>query len=326
MKDLKKPTTIDEQINILKERGLLSYEESENELREFLSYTNYYRLGYYLYPFWDNNVKGKFRKGINFRIIKEIYSFDQKLRSLLFEATAIIEIALRRQIVYSLCLSGESHPKTGIDKIAGLDIVEVAYQKFMKNQYEKTHEVIKRCAKYNECGAKKCTECDIKDIEIPPLWATIEVLTMGDICKICKSLISNKTTINNIINAFNLKIKPKDFQKIIYYLRDIRNRCAHNEYVWIFKNSEIAMVTIISFIFKFMAGINNGNSWINDVYKLLDQISLLKLPLKNVYEFMGFGKEWLETLPEFKKYLDIEFKSFLSVPPNPPLANLRQTD
>jgi len=42
MDDFKKPTTIQEQITLLKERGLLV--EAGTELEDFLSHVNYYRL------------------------------------------------------------------------------------------------------------------------------------------------------------------------------------------------------------------------------------------------------------------------------------------
>ena len=37
-----------------------------------------------------------------------------------------------------------------------------------------------------------CVSCDFNDIYIPPVWATIEVFDMGDICNLCARLSHGK--------------------------------------------------------------------------------------------------------------------------------------
>ena len=92
----KKPLTLQEQVNKLKSRGLL-IDDKPLAIR-YLSNISYYRLRAYTYPFQDNinpSADHKFlRSDIHFSDIIDLYCFDRRLRSLIFNA---IEKKLRLQ-------------------------------------------------------------------------------------------------------------------------------------------------------------------------------------------------------------------------------------
>lgn len=94
---LKPPTTFDEQIEILKSRGLVV--EDNAFAHDVLSKVNYYRLSAYLLPFricgGDN-----FKEGTSFNQIYRIYEFDQKLRNIILYAIEPIEVLLRTKMAY----------------------------------------------------------------------------------------------------------------------------------------------------------------------------------------------------------------------------------
>jgi abortive infection bacteriophage resistance protein len=81
-----------QQAQLLISRGLIA---DESELKTFLSQVNYYRFSGYLYPF-RVSASDDFVPGTTFDQVKEIYYFDQDLRSLTFSAIGIIEIAVLR--------------------------------------------------------------------------------------------------------------------------------------------------------------------------------------------------------------------------------------
>ena len=93
---MKIPTTFDQQLELMSERGLVI--ENENECLHVLRAVNYYRLSAYLLPFKrkDNN----YASGTTFQTIHSIYLFDSKLRFLIFAAIEEIEIFLRTQLAY----------------------------------------------------------------------------------------------------------------------------------------------------------------------------------------------------------------------------------
>lgn len=79
----KKPTTIAEQIALLKQRGLEI--ESEEEIAHFLSHISFYRLGEYWHSMQSDNKNHIFKPGSKFTEVIALYCFDRELRILPFE-------------------------------------------------------------------------------------------------------------------------------------------------------------------------------------------------------------------------------------------------
>ena len=108
----KRPLSIQTQIERLKGRGLII--DDEKLAVDYLSNISYYRLRAYTYPFQDNtNLENdhKFiRSDIHFKDIIDLYCFDRRLRSLIFNAIEKIEVALRARITQRYCEScDDSH-------------------------------------------------------------------------------------------------------------------------------------------------------------------------------------------------------------------------
>ncbi len=108
----KKPLTIEQQISRLENRGL---DFGNKKLAaNYLSNISYYRLRAYTYPFQDNtdpdNDHCFTRKGISFEDIIDLYCFDRRLRSLVFNALEKIEVAARTKIIYTYSITtNDSH-------------------------------------------------------------------------------------------------------------------------------------------------------------------------------------------------------------------------
>lgn len=62
----------------------------------------YYRLSAYWFPYKTSSGDGKtvFREGTTFDEIMRTYEFDRRLRLLMFEAVARIEVLLRSRLAY----------------------------------------------------------------------------------------------------------------------------------------------------------------------------------------------------------------------------------
>lgn len=88
------PSTINEQIAKLKERGCTIGDEKK--ARETLKYINYYRISNYFEPF--SISKRKYEEGTTFEKVMQIYEMDRKFRSVLIAALEEIEIALRAAV------------------------------------------------------------------------------------------------------------------------------------------------------------------------------------------------------------------------------------
>lgn len=107
----KLPTTIEEQISLLKRRGLTIPDEIE--AAHFLKFVSYYRLSAYTFYYEKKNLDGvrshAFYEGKTFKDITDLYIFDSKLRRLFWEAIERIEIAFRTSMTYHLSLRHGAH-------------------------------------------------------------------------------------------------------------------------------------------------------------------------------------------------------------------------
>ena len=80
----KRPLTIEEQIALLKERGMVIPDKAKAKM--LLSNVSYYRLSAYWYTLIENpKTDHLFIKGTSFETALNTYVFDRKLRLLIFE-------------------------------------------------------------------------------------------------------------------------------------------------------------------------------------------------------------------------------------------------
>lgn len=95
----KPPLSLSNQLRHLENLGLEIGDFAHVE--KFLDRVGYYRFNGYAFPLKDN-LTGRFRKGVTFSQIKEIYTFDRTLKLHVFDAIERIEVALRSRLVNTL--------------------------------------------------------------------------------------------------------------------------------------------------------------------------------------------------------------------------------
>jgi len=93
----KPPLSVQEQIELLKARGLRI--PDEQRVARYLRNISYYRLSGYMYPFLTDTKRHRYKNGTTFEDILNLYRFDRELRILIFAAIEKIEIAFRAQII-----------------------------------------------------------------------------------------------------------------------------------------------------------------------------------------------------------------------------------
>ncbi len=101
---LKSATTIDQQILILRSRGM---QIDDDLARQWLANVSYYRLSAYWYParaFDANHERiDDFIPGTSFADVIALYEADRKLRTLVHDGMERVEITLRTRIGETLC-------------------------------------------------------------------------------------------------------------------------------------------------------------------------------------------------------------------------------
>ena len=201
------PTTIDEQIKKLQERGCVI--EDVEYARETLKYINYFRLSNYFEPFSVN--KSQYEEGTSFEKIMQIYDMDRKLRSILIAALEEIEIALRA------CISNFHALKYG------------ALGYLNPNTFTHSHNHTSFISKMNylvDCNEDRefVKHYNVKYSGKFPLWVMCELFSFGTLAFFFKDMHSaDKKTIANDYYGCS----PSEMDNWIFCLNELRNYCAH---------------------------------------------------------------------------------------------------
>lgn len=93
-----KATTVEQQIALLKTRGML-FDCDLEKVKETLLDIGYYRLGFYWNPF-EIDGNHNFKTGTKFSDVVKLYYLDVDLKNILNKALNRIEINLRTQLIY----------------------------------------------------------------------------------------------------------------------------------------------------------------------------------------------------------------------------------
>lgn len=218
-----KATTLEEQIQLLRSRGMLI--NNEEKAKEVLSDIGYYRLGFYWFPMEidypnKNNRNHLFKDTADFDDAVRLYYFDFKLRNILLKYLSRIEISFKTSLIYFVSNRYDSHPTWFVNPIIvnrsfiqNFD-VEVYNSKFKNNKVIARHH-----KKY------------IND-KYAPAWKTLEFMTLGGVISLYTSLNNNdlKREIASIYNINRVEV----FENYIILIRDIRNVCAHGNILYDF--------------------------------------------------------------------------------------------
>ena len=193
-----KPRTIEEQIKLLRSRGMQF--SSEEYAKECLSHISYFRLKYYWTDMIDEETEHDFLEDASFDDVIARYNFDRSLRLILFDAIEIIEVALRAKIINHLSQAKDS----------GLWYLDESlfekmeyYEDFLldlKYEFERSTEPFAK-----EYIAKH-TNWDSESMEgdNPDAWMILEVATFGTLSKMYKNLKSQLPERAAIANDFRL--------------------------------------------------------------------------------------------------------------------------
>lgn len=217
MKYTKTPLTIDQQIQKLKDRGLLFTDEEK--ARSYLSNISYYRLRAYTYPFQDNSATDQpFIGTISFEEIIQFYIFDRKLRLLVFDALEKIEVALRTQLIYQYAIVHGSHWH--------------CEAKLFRNQFyfnEHTTSLNQEIDRSHEVFIKHYQ----KKYDVPkelPSWMAFEVSGLGLLSKFFRNLkdTPEKRKVTSYFGLLDLNV----LENWMLCFSNVRNICAHHGRLW----------------------------------------------------------------------------------------------
>ncbi|MDE5568263.1 MAG: Abi family protein [Muribaculaceae bacterium] len=214
MMQQKKATTVDRQIAILRERGLIINDEAK--AKEILLDIGYYRLGFYWFPFEKSYpVKQKrnhqFKAGAKFEDAVALYYFDNDLRNIVVPYLHRIEVNLRTNIIYHVSNHYADKPVWFSDRTVMserfIEELPLRYDNLRRNEALRRHHAKYPSDKY------------------APAWKTLEYMTFGEMLYLFDNMLDEnlREMVAARYSITNLAVFSSQMQAV----RMLRNVCAH---------------------------------------------------------------------------------------------------
>lgn len=224
MKDFK---TLDEQIDILKSRGLLI--NNETHAKEYLLSQNYYNLINGYANFFPRSGEN-YTASTNFNEITSLYVFEREFKQTLLLAILEAETHLRSIFAYRFAEMYQNEPYAYLNikcyeqnKIlsATKTISNLSQTILNHNKYHKNGSIAHYVKKYNHV----------------PIWVLINYVNFGELRHLL--LHTKKDLQNNVAKDFTGFINqnipdntepfpPETLNSFLDNMNEIRNICAHN--------------------------------------------------------------------------------------------------
>lgn len=199
MYDNKKPkSTIDQQILILEDKGILFNEISKEKAKQFLEENNYYyRLASFRKNFKKDTLKGY---NIDFNVLVDLSSIDLYLREFLFSLCLDVEHAAKTIFMTDLTYN---NMENGYDIVDDFSKQNTEYFNKLKKRFEKNQYLSDMFHKRN----------------IMSVWVLLEIADFGAFTILLDQYLEKYSLSNANLNTINKNIR---------YVKNIRNACAHN--------------------------------------------------------------------------------------------------
>lgn len=216
MEYTKQTLTLAQQIETLKQRGLVI--DDEAEALATLDRTSYFRLADYWRPMEVDKTSHIFKPNTHFSDIVTIYRFDTELKQIIFNAILQIEITVRSKMIRYF---SENHDPFWFSDEALSEDAECFQSNIahIRREIKRSQEdfITEHFAKYDTP-------------EYPPVWKTLEVLTLGTVSKLYTNF-SDNTAKNLMAKDFGLP-QHLILGSWLASITVLRNKCAHHARVW----------------------------------------------------------------------------------------------
>ena len=211
--------TIDEQLQILRNKGLIIEDEYEAEI--ILLRENYFFINGYRHIFMISSREKTFVKGATFRELYSLFKFDRYFRNIIFKNVLVIENQLKSVISYQLSKKYGYKEKEYLNPRNFTD----AHDK--KRRVKDILEKMKRQIRINAIH-HNATMHYINSYGYIPLWVLVKVLSFGIVCELYSILKKeDKLEIADIFGT-----TPRELEDFLVILSNYRNLCAHEDIVF----------------------------------------------------------------------------------------------
>ena len=303
--------TLDEQIEILKNKGLII--DDIASAKEVLLRENYFFMMGYRHLFMRPNNPKLFIEGTNFRELYSLFYFDRQLRNIMFKNILIIENNAKS--IFSYILS----QKYGIKESDYLKTSNYNQTPEKQKQVNDLLKKMKRQIRVNG-GQHEATKHYIQNYGYIPLWVVVKVLSFG----ITSELFTIMKVTDQIEIAKEYGIDSEYLLIFLPILANYRNLCAHEDILYEHKTQKVIPDTIyhstlnipfinneyiygkgdlfsVVIIFKFLLSKDDFRLFMNELVYEIEALSgkLNTIGIDVILDRMGFPRN-------YKVLLDLE--------------------
>ena len=320
MKASKEFKKLDEQIEILRNKGLTINDEAY--AADVLFRENYFFLNGYRHIFMKSTTNKTYITGTTFEELYSLFLFDRVFRNILFKNILNIENNIKSIMSYYLSLRYGYHEKDYLD------------HKNFTNNPEKSRQVsdiikkMKRQIKSN-ASTHSATMHYVNSYGYIPLWVLVKVLSFGIIGEVY-SILKKEDQIN-IADVYDLD--SETLNNYLVLLSNYRNLCAHEDIV--FENKTQRMIADTKYHRLLKIPITNDEYIYgkNDVFALVIvmkqmlkqeefknmaleishalrnlEMNIKTIPINKVMDRMGFPVNWEEIIDIYKEEKKIYYE------------------
>ena len=218
--------SIADQINLLKQRGMLFRNEASAPL--FLQNISYYRLKGYWWDMQDDYTLHTLKANTYFEDVVDRYNFDRHLRLILFDAIERIEISLRTKMIYNVAMTygGLWYLDASLFQSANIKLPDGTVKTIHQNTLDELRKELNRSQ-----------EIFIKDHRFrypnqdADAWKTLEVASMGTLSKLYKNLKHQLPEKSRIAKEMGLNLH-NELSSWLEAITYVRNIIAHHSRMW----------------------------------------------------------------------------------------------
>lgn len=211
--------TLEEQIEILRSKGLLI--QDEEKAKQILFRENYFFISGYRHLFMENSKQNKFIKGTTFEELYATFLFDRYIRNIMFKYILIIENNIKSIISYHLS------KKYGFKEKEYLNPKNFTQDSMKVRQ---VHDVLNKMKRQIRVNGRQHTATMhyIDNYGYIPLWILVKVLSLGILSELY--LILQPEDQENVASFYHLNAEVLSIYLPI--LANFRNLCAHEDILY----------------------------------------------------------------------------------------------
>lgn len=230
--------TIDEQIEILNARGLITDERTKH----ILAREGYYCvINGYKDLFIDKEAKSaasgddRFYKGVTFDHVYRLFEFDRDLRLRMFKYFARVEATLKTACSY--CFTSRYQDECEPYLNEELYRRESGYRRNIEKLIRNFEKILGKNPNEQQAYERPYIEHYIKNRDEVPLWVLSNYISLGAIFKFYT--FQKESMRNEIARYFSRlfeathgtkkRFDPENLRLIYDHIKDFRNICAHDE-------------------------------------------------------------------------------------------------